>query len=289
VINPHPLRKHRRYNQQVLSSLQRYAGNNEEVVLEILDQHHAASMSLLIEQASLSEEVVREIIESLTESGSVRTLMVDKGPDAETLFVSQKQQAAFSREMKDMLSAYHAKYPLRNGMPLHELQGRLSLNPAVFRRILPFLLEGDGFEAEDDLIRLQKHAPRLSKAQKKAFDALLARFDKSPATPPSVRACLEDVSDELLQYAIQERIVTQVSQDVVFLSETYNQFYDWVRKKLEKDGELEVTEFRDQFGSTRKYSIAFLEHLNQAGLTRFVADRHIANRPLHEWPLPSET
>ncbi len=62
-------------------------------------------------------------------------------------------------------------------------------------------------------------------------------------------------------------VIVVVNSDVAFLSENYQEMYDWVVEKIQKTGSLTAAEFRDQFETSRKYALAFLEHLDMKGIT----------------------
>ena len=63
-----------------------------------------------------------------------------------------------------------------------------------------------------------------------------------------------------------ERLI-QISPDVVFSPEAYQKMVETLLKRLGKDGTITVAQTRDMFGSSRKYILAFLEHLDREGIT----------------------
>jgi len=62
-------------------------------------------------------------------------------------------------------------------------------------------------------------------------------------------------------------MLISVGNDVAFLSENYQEMENWVIEKIELSGSLTVAEFRDKFQTSRKYALAFLEHLDAKGTT----------------------
>ena len=45
-----------------------------------------------------------------------------------------------------------------------------------------------------------------------------------------------------------------------------------IRQRIETDGEIDAKTLRDKFGTSRKYAIAVLEHLDALGITQRVGD-----------------
>jgi selenocysteine-specific elongation factor len=59
----------------------------------------------------------------------------------------------------------------------------------------------------------------------------------------------------------------QVSGEVVFAPEDYRQMVADLKAKIEQDGPVTVAQVRDLLGSSRKYVLAFLEHLDGEEVT----------------------
>ena len=100
---------------------------------------------------------------------------------------------------------------------------------------------------------------------------LLHDFDVSPWSPP-VRAEWEAIGSDLISYLIESGRLVRVSADVLFSSEAYSKLVEWTTRTLDNGGEVTVALLRDQFATSRKYALAFLEHLDERKITRRVGD-----------------
>jgi len=60
----------------------------------------------------------------------------------------------------------------------------------------------------------------------------------------------------------------QLTPDVVFRSEDFEQMVVKVRSFITEKGQITVADARDLFNSSRKYILALLEHLDATGVTR---------------------
>jgi selenocysteine-specific elongation factor len=61
--------------------------------------------------------------------------------------------------------------------------------------------------------------------------------------------------------------LVQVSSDVFFDARTYQEMVDRVREEASGRAGISVAEVRDLFHTSRKYALALMEHLDEAGLT----------------------
>ena len=116
-------------------------------------------------------------------------------------------------------------------------------------------------------VRLATHRPTLTAGQQRATQQLLAAFATTPNSPPAL-----DLDPELLGWLIEQGTLVRVSDDVAFLTTTYRAMVAWVRDQISAAGSVTVAQFRDQFGSSRKYALALLEHLDERKITRRAGD-----------------
>ncbi len=108
---------------------------------------------------------------------------------------------------------------------------------------------------------------RLTDAQEKLAKNLLDQFAANPTQPPSVAECKDSVAEDLYNALIALNKLKQISAEVVFTPDAYQSMVEKLKKKIEKDGPITVAQARDMFGSSRKYMLAFLEHLDGERIT----------------------
>ncbi|MBA7692800.1 hypothetical protein ES703_101369 [subsurface metagenome] len=138
---------------------------------------------------------------------------------------------------------------------------------AIFQRLLD-----RGVVIEDGAaIHLPAHHVKLTQAQQAKIDTFLQSLVQNPYAPPS------DLIPEpdLLNLLIEQNQVVKVSDDVVFSTSAYNEMVERVTSHLKASGRVTLAEVRDMFKTSRKYALAFLEHLDRAKITRRVGDERV--------------
>jgi selenocysteine-specific elongation factor len=83
------------------------------------------------------------------------------------------------------------------------------------------------------------------------------------------------VGEQVFRVLINRRELVQVSSDVVFLPETYQDMVSRIQAWIEREGSITLAEVRDMFNSSRKYAQALLEHLDEIGVTKRLGDKRI--------------
>ena len=65
---------------------------------------------------------------------------------------------------------------------------------------------------------------------------------------------------------------------VVFAARAYNEMVERIVGRLKEQGSITVADVRDLFGTTRKYALPLMEHLDQEHITRRVGDQRVLVR-----------
>jgi selenocysteine-specific elongation factor len=83
------------------------------------------------------------------------------------------------------------------------------------------------------------------------------------------------IDEELLAALAHQRRIVRVSEDLAFTAQAYDQMVDQVVGHLKAHGKITVAEVRDLFGTSRRYVLALLEHLDRERVTRRVGDERV--------------
>jgi selenocysteine-specific elongation factor len=156
------------------------------------------------------------------------------------------------------------------GMPREELRSRLKLSGEGLDAALVAASSEELAVAQMGSVRLADHTPTLAPNQERAAQQLLAAFAAAPYSPPA-----PDLEPELLGWMVEQGKIVRVSDDVAFLPTTYDEMIAWVRGQIAAAGSITVAQFRDRFGSSRKYALAVLEHLDERKITRRAGDARV--------------
>jgi selenocysteine-specific elongation factor len=277
VVDPHPGRRHRRFRPQLIDRLETLAqGTPAEIVLQTLERRGPLVGRELAQASGLGEET-ESALANLVASEQVVILGADElhAGGRDQLLISRSGWSAFTEQIERELQTYHQAYPLRPGMPREALRGRLRLQARLFNAMMTQAVAEEQVVEQGATVRLPTHAVRFSPGQQQQIDALLDRFKANPYTPPSVKECLAFVDEELLAALFAQRQLVQVSEDVLFLAETYDEILGRTHSYIQANGSITVAQFRDLFKTSRKYALGVLEHLDTTGKTKRVGDTRV--------------
>jgi selenocysteine-specific elongation factor len=189
---------------------------------------------------------------------------------AHLLLVSAKAWPALVDKLTTALRGYHRRYPLRAGMPREELRSRLKLRGDALEAVLATAVAQGHAALHESSVAMPEFTPALAADQANIVRRLLEAYRAAPYSPPA-----PDVEPELLGWLLEQGQIIRVAPDVAFLPQTYAEMIEWVRAQIGASGSLTVAQFRDRFGSSRKYALALLEHLDERKITRRQGDARV--------------
>jgi selenocysteine-specific elongation factor len=279
VVDPLPRRRHRRRDAGVLARLETLArGTPGELLLQALAALGPVPLAEAARQAGLDRAGLEAAVAELGAGEGLIYL------DSEALVTALATWSRFETDLELVLAQYHADYPLRPGMPREEVKSRLAQGLDVgqrgrwtkaFNGLIGLAAQRERIAVQGSLVRLAGHEVRFSPRQQAEIGALLADFRRDPYNTPSAKDSAARLGEDVLAALIEQGGLRAVSGEVLFLPETYDEMLARVRAHLAAHGQVTVAEVRDLFGTSRKYVLAFLEHLDAQGITRRVGDERV--------------
>jgi selenocysteine-specific elongation factor len=191
--------------------------------------------------------------------------------------------AELQQRMQIILAGFHRQTPLRPGMPREELKSRLqgkrqAWSLRFFNDVIGRLAAEGLVDDEGAVVRLADHEARLSPKQQADIDRLFKLFAATPYTPPSVVECIAAVGDDVFQWLLDSDRLVRVGEDVVFAPVSYEAMLQRILEHLSTAGSITVAQVRDMFGTSRKYALALMEHLDAKHITRRVGDERVLRK-----------
>jgi len=101
---------------------------------------------------------------------------------------------------------------------------------------------------------------------------------RSAGASPPTRQDLEsafNLSDEVIDALIARGDLVAVSGDLVYDQETYEAVAAAVVAAIRERGQISVAQVRDVLGTSRRYALALMSHLDERRVTRRVGDERV--------------
>jgi selenocysteine-specific elongation factor len=271
VIDTQP-RRHRRFRSEVIQSLEtRASGTPEERLLQHLG---AAPLEVrgIAQHLGVDLNTVREMLSSLAAQEKIAFLgsTADEAIAPNRLVAHADLVERASEISEQLLSTFHARWPLRRGMPREEIKSRLDVTGRAADGLIQTLATRGVIRDLGSLLALPDHEVRLTPEQQRAADAYQTALAANPNSPPAPDGF--GIDSELLAGLSELGLIVRLPDNVVFGKQQLAEIRQATLEIIDREGSITLAQFRDHFNSSRKYAQAVLEYFDQQRITRRVGD-----------------
>lgn len=269
IIDHQPKGRHKRFDEEVLKSLEALAqGSPADVLFEAAIAAHIASVKEMVTRSRLESVPANEALKELVETGKL--IFLEDGAQAitsETLAIALPHWNILSEKTMQLVESYHKDYPLRRGIPREELKSKLKLAPRIFNAVVATLVTRQQILETGKSVAKPGHEIKFNGQEQAKVQALKRRFETNPFSPPSVKDCQAEVGEEVLNALLETNELIAVSSDVIFRKSDYDLMVIRIKNVMIQNGQITLAEVRDLFNTSRKYAQAILEHLDAISVT----------------------
>ena len=282
IVNPHPRRRWRRFQPEVLAQLDTLArGTPEDLLLHALATAELSPLRTAVERSGLDAATAEATLARLIAEGQIIPLGVVQSPlvNSTASALSLGGWHALAGRMTDALAEYHAQYPLRPGLGREELksrlQGREKWPAKLFNELMARGVAEDLVEEAGEYLRRPGFEISFASEQQAKVDALLEAFRRQPYTPPSMAEAIAQTDADVVSALVYRRTLARLSEDVLFEAKIYDEMVARITAHIKAHGSMTVAQVRDTFNTSRKYALAIMEYLDEKKITRRVGDERV--------------
>lgn len=264
-----------------LGSKEEAAGDPVRQALLAIDQADAPRRAdQLVRALGRPKREVTALLSQLEEGSQVVDVSGGKGQPA---YLTADGFRAARERVAEALETFHAEHPLRLGVGRIELRNRTGLPDGTLGRALDEGIAADEVQEVAAGYAAAGHAPEPDEAAAGFVERVLELYREAGWTTPTLAQAIERVAEELDPVAandlcanlLDEGTLVAVGDELVFHRERYDEARERVRTTIRESGPLAAATFKEQLGSSRRYTIPLLEHFDEIGLTRREGDRRV--------------
>jgi selenocysteine-specific elongation factor len=277
VLNPIPP-KHKRFRPEVVEGLSHLA---ELPVKEAVAFHaretgaRGVSLAALRLMTNLPDKQIEAVLGTLLSRKTL--IMTDR--ESRTVIHAEAFDA-LKAQLLEMLAAYHAKNPLKPGMPREEVRSKLPsyVDNRVVNLLLNQLQRSAEVVAEEETLRLPGHTISLGRDQDRLRRQILELYAEAGLAPPYFKDLLQqlelpaDMGRDVMQLLMAEGQMVKVKEDLYFHAPAVEELKGRLVAFLQAEGEITTPRFKDMTGASRKYVIPLIEFFDTTRLTIRVGD-----------------
>ncbi len=273
VVDPTPPR-HKRFQADLIRNLAMLAeGTPADLLLQILGDD-IVEAGALARQSGIPDTM--SLLVDLVTGGDVmiaadgdRATIIDR-----TMVLRQTRFERLASTVESALVEHHRGQPLSPGIRRDDLRGMLGIRSQKPFDALMRALQANGLaKADGAVVSSAGFQVLLNVAQRRVADAFLASARANPFAPPAPEDC--GVPTELVGALVALGEVERISGQIVYPTDVFETIRQRVLDKLNGDGQITLAEYRDLFGTSRKFAQSTLEHLDELRVTRRKGDARV--------------
>lgn len=268
VLDPNAV-KHKRFKEDVIESfIQKQSGSQETFMADALYRlsPNMPTISDLTEQSGIVKEEVLALLD-----GFIKNEMALKVGDSylHMAFVEEKAE-----EMLKVLNEFHLKNPLKLGIGKEELRTRIfkASKVKIFDELLNIYMKKDMICLVSQFVALSHFKIELTKDQEKKKDMLLSTYlsaEFSPLNTTELFAKLQfgNKDKELVTYILATGELVKLDEGLMIHSKWLGEAKSKLKAHFETHDTVELGEFRDLLGTSRKVAVLILEYFDAIKFT----------------------
>ncbi|MGA3054516.1 MAG: selenocysteine-specific translation elongation factor [Candidatus Korobacteraceae bacterium] len=176
---------------------------------------------------------------------------------------------------------FHDANPLLPGINKQELHAKKREHDDLFYGVVAALLREKELEADGELLRLPGRGVVLRDEEAESKTQIEQAFAKAGLQVPALKEVLASLpvdkvrAQKIVTLLLRDRVLVKLSDDLVFHRDALEALRQRIVAQKAKTPKLNVGNFKDLFGVTRKYAIPLLEYLDRERVTWRVGDERV--------------
>lgn len=232
-------------------------------------------------KTGLRKEIVAEAINQLTST--------DKLYNADGRYIERSAFEALKKSTEDAIGQFHKKEPLARGVSREQLRERVFayLPVEIFQSVIAALESTGTIIRDRETIRLSSYKTALSPHEAILKEKIFRLYQQSGLAVPKLEDLLaEAITDatltrlearKLFQLFIDSGEVVKVTEEFYFLKSEIAALIEKLKRLAETtiNRSLDMAQFKDLAGVSRKYAIPLLEYFDRERVTARRGDKRI--------------
>ena len=227
------------------------------------------SLSRLISETGWTKQTIQT---ALAQSAQAEAMRVNDRFVAKSAFLDLR--ASILREVE----RFQQRNPLAGSIPKEELREQVKTSSEVFDAAIADLLREKKIEVVGDAVRLPGRGVVMKDEESESKAVIEKAFASAGLQVPALKEVIAGLkvdkvrAQKIVTLLLREKLLLKVSEDLVF----HRSALDGLRQKLatykSKSARIDVGQFKELTGVTRKYAIPLLEYFDRERVTKRVGD-----------------
>lgn len=274
--------KAKRFNEKYNEELRiKESGKTENILENTLRKLSGdyPDVTMILKALGKNEEGIEEKLQSLVEDNRIIKLTaLDKIKYIHSDFIKQKIE-----EIEKILIAYHYENPLKIGMPKEEIKNKIfgkNIKQKIYDEILMLMEKRNGIKVYEKNVSLYDFRIQYTNEQEKLRNTIITAYKEGGYNTPKYADLVANETDKknfkmVFDSLMNNGELIKIAEDCIFTKEHYENSKHIVYNYIVENGSIAASSARDVFKTSRKFSVAMLEHFDGIKLTKRVENDRV--------------
>jgi len=195
--------------------------------------------------------------------------------------ISQVSFAEVMTRLTSTLAKFHDANPLVAGMKKEELRERLHLGPDVFAAALAYAIKEKKLALAGEHVHLAGRGVVMKDEEAESKKIIEQAFHSAGLKVPSLNEVLANLkvdrprAQKIVTLLLRDKVLVKLSDELVFHQSALANLRQKISALKTTTPRIDVAQFKDMTGVSRKYAIPLLEYLDREHVTRRIGDARI--------------
>ena len=258
------------------SEMETLASMDRAAILELRIMrgfHDGVWLPELMAQTGWRKDLIESELARAVDSGDVMR--------SGEIFMASRAAELLKAQVVSAVEESHRQNPLENGISKEELQNQTDAVGQIFDAIAGILLREKRIEITGDMVRLPGHRTVMKDEEAESKSVIENSFKAAGLTVPALKDVLAELkvdktrAQKIVTLLLRDKTLVKITVDLVFHREALENLKAAIAKYKTKTSKINVAQFKDLTGVSRKYAIPLLEFLDRERVTRRVGDERI--------------
>ena len=263
-------RKHRKNDKKAYEAFKIKELGSEEEKIELGYLEHQGcfySLKALSDKCAFGRSQTKNLVKKLVDAGKLIPVM-------DEIYIHAEEYKFYEKKVTGFLDAFHKEFPLKEGMGVEEARNKLGLggNGKLTDAILGLLKDNKVIKEEKGMV--SKY--RFKVVMKEDEDAILKEITESYLNfgfaPLATDLYLKEHGKQkkfkpVFTSLLNKKVLIRLDDQYCLHKDFYEKAKEAVRKIAAEKQVVELGEFRESIGCSRRVAVPILEHFDKTGFT----------------------
>ena len=275
--------KAKRFNEKYNEELKiKESGKTENILENTLRKLSGdyPDVTMILKALGKNEQGIEEKLQTLVEGNRIIKLTaLDKTIYIHSDFIMQKIE-----EIEKKLIVYHNGNPLKIGMPKEEIKNKIfgkHIKQKIYDEILMLMEKRNVIKVYEKNVSLYGFRIQYTNEQEKLRNAIIKAYNEGRYNTPKYSDLIAiNEKDKnnfkmVFESLMDNGELMKIAEDCIFTKEHYENSKHIVYNYIVENGSIAASSARDVFNTSRKFSVAMLEHFDGIKLTKRVENDRV--------------